>query len=91
MNNKYKIFKLLCVLASIILIGCLLVTKIPTMQLIPFVLLNLAVYDIIKHNENKGKSNYKKYDGIKVVIFSIMVFWCLIIAMGVVNSLISLS
>ncbi|EQB87676.1 dipeptide/tripeptide permease [Clostridium punense] len=90
MNNKYKIFKLLCVLASIILIGCLLLTKIPTMQLIPFALLNLAVYDILKNKENKEKNNYKKFDVIKIIIVSIMLFWCVIIVIGVVNSLVRL-
>ncbi|MPM47911.1 hypothetical protein SDC9_94632 [bioreactor metagenome] len=91
MKNKYKIFKLLCVFISIILVVGLFITKVPTFKLMPFILLNLAVYDIIKHNENKGKNNYKKYDGMKVVIFSIMVFWCLIIAMGIVHSLVSLT
>lgn len=90
LNNKYKIFKLLCVLASIILIGCLLLTKIPTMQLTPFALLNLAVYDILKNKENKEKNNYKKFDVIKIIIVSIMLFWCVIIVIGVVNSLVRL-
>jgi len=67
-----------------------LLTKIPTMQLIPFALLNLAVYDILKNKENKEKSNYKKFDIIKIIIVSIMIFWCLVIMVGVVRSLISL-
>jgi len=74
LKSKYLIIRLICSIASIILALYFFIGNIHMSKLMPYILINLLVYNISVHMESKHSVHYSKNDGIKIILLSILFF-----------------
>lgn len=87
MKSKYLIIRLICVITSIILAIYFLIGKVNVSKLMPYILINLLVYQISAYKENNSYVQYTKYDGIKIILSSILFLGVVTIVMLIVHQI----
>lgn len=57
LKSKYKIIRFICVISSIILAICFFIGNIESKKLMPYIILNLMIYQFSNYKENKPFKN----------------------------------
>ncbi len=55
----------------------------------PFVFINLLIWQILNYKEKRNPSQQTKYDGMKIILSGIMFFWIIIIIIMIFNLIVS--
>lgn len=87
MKSKYLIIRLICGIASIILALYLFIGNVHMSKLMPYILINLLVYNIAVHMESKPSVHYTKNDGIKIILLSILFFFFVTMVLAILHEI----
>lgn len=86
LKNKYLVIRFICGIATIILAMCHFIGKIDNKKLMPFIIINLFILEIFDDRSSKKFKSYTKYDGLKIILSCILLFWIIVISISIFHT-----